>query len=89
MSLLPIIYSVAVPYLGPFESCEFSIMVNGNCGVVGCESSQYRVNKWKKVLRAEHLGMLQEECLCEQPYTMHCFSSTLQMLHYEMSEFDL
>ena len=53
--------ALAVSHLGPFESCELSIMVSSNSSVVGCGSSQYRLNKQEKVLYAEHPGMVHEE----------------------------
>ena len=52
-------------------------MVNGNCAVFGCGSSQYRLKKWKKVPCGEHSGILHEECPCPRPYTLHRFPSKL------------
>ena len=45
-----------------------------NCAVVGCSSSTYRINKWKKepCLEHGHKNVVKGQCpSCEKPYSLY------------------
>ena len=52
-------------------------MVNGNCAVVGCRNSNYRLKQWKKLDCSEHKGLCHGKCPCPRPFTLHRFPSKL------------
>ena len=52
-------------------------MVNGNCAVVGCRNSNYRLKQWKKKDCTEHKGLSHGDCSCPRPFTLHRFPSKL------------
>lgn len=37
-------------------------MVNGNCAVVGCKNSNYRLTAWKETLCEIHAGCQHKSC---------------------------
>ena len=39
----------------------------GNCAVVGCTNSTYRLNKWRKEMCLEH-QVVNDKCPCKRPY---------------------
>ena len=50
-------------------------MVNGNCAIVGCKNSNYRLKKWRKLVCELHNGNLHEACPCPRPFSLHRFPS--------------
>ena len=52
-------------------------MVNGNCAVVGCTSSNYQLKKWRKELCKVHEGSCHIDCPCSRLFTLHRFPSEL------------
>ena len=51
-----------------------------NCAVVGCSSSTYGINKWKKEPCLEHgdKNVVKGQCPnCERPYSLYCFPSEM------------
>ena len=53
-------------------------MMNGNCGVIGCTNSNYRLQKWRKEQCELHTGAIHQDCPCVQPFWLHKFSSVLK-----------
>ena len=49
-------------------------MVNGNCAVVGCTNSGYKLRKWRSELCEQH-GVLRSDslCSCIKPFVLHKF----------------
>ena len=50
-------------------------MVNGNCAVVSCKNSNYKLKNWKKEACLVHLGQTHESCPCPRSFTLHRFPS--------------
>ena len=50
-------------------------MVNGNCAVVGCTNSRYKIKVWEKKNCQEHLGQTHKDCPCPRPFKLHIFPS--------------
>ena len=55
-------------------------MVNGNCAVVGCRNSNYRLKQWKKKDCTEHKDRSHRNCSCPRPFTLRHFPSKLLTL---------
>ena len=53
-------------------------MTNGNCAVVGCTNSNYRLKKWRKEQCEIHAGSIHQDCPCVQPFWLHKFPSVLK-----------
>ena len=50
------------------------------CADVGCRSSTYGINKWKKEPCLEHgdKNVVEEQCPnCERPYSLYCFPAEM------------
>ena len=41
----------------------------GNCAVVGCTNSTYRLNKWRQEMCLEH-HMVNDKCTCKRPFKL-------------------
>eukprot|EP00112_Aurelia_sp_Birch-Aquarium-sp1_P017359 Seg4013.1 transcript_id=Seg4013.1/GoldUCD/mRNA.D3Y31 product="hypothetical protein" protein_id=Seg4013.1/GoldUCD/D3Y31 len=52
-------------------------MVNGNCAVVGCTNSRYKIKVWEKKDCHEHSGQVHKDCPCPPPFYLHSFPSKL------------
>lgn len=52
-------------------------MGKGNCAVVSCTNSTYRLNKWKSEHCSIH-GKIHKECECQPPFRLHFFPSELR-----------
>ena len=50
-------------------------MVNGNCAVVSCKNSNYKLKNWKKEACLVHLSQTHESCPCPRPFSLHRFPS--------------
>ena len=51
-----------------------------NSAVVGCSSSNYGINKWKKEPCLEHgdKNVVKKQCRnCERPYSLYCFPAEM------------
>ena len=55
-------------------------MVNGNCSIVGCTNSRYKLKKWEKQACEEHHGQTKKDCPCKAPFTLHWFPSVQKNL---------
>ena len=53
-------------------------MVNGNCAVIGCTNSTYRLKIWKKSTCEIHEAIAHKDCPCEPPFRLHTFPSKLR-----------
>ncbi|XP_065056361.1 uncharacterized protein LOC135684653 [Rhopilema esculentum] len=51
-------------------------MVNGNCAVIGCTNSRYKLKNWEKSSCDEHSGQPHKDCPCARPFTLHVFPSS-------------
>ena len=52
-------------------------MVNGNCAVVSCTNSRYKIKVWEKKICEEHLDQLHKDCPCPRPFRLYTFPSVL------------
>ena len=52
-------------------------MVNGNCAVVGCTNSRYKIKVWEKKDCDKHSGQVHKDCPCLPPFHLHIFPSKL------------
>ncbi len=50
-------------------------MVNGNCAVIGCTNSRYKIKVWEKKECLEHKGQTHKDCPCDRPFRLHIFPS--------------
>ena len=50
----------------------------GNCAVIGCSNSHYKLFKWKKQECNVHEGLKKEQCGCNRPFNLYCFPSSLR-----------
>ena len=53
-------------------------MVNGNCAVVGCTNSTYKLKKWKTRVCEIHTDRNHADCPCQPPFRLHTFPSELR-----------
>ena len=53
-------------------------MVNGNCAVVSCTNSKYKLNCWRRKECKVHAGQLHRDCPCPQPFRLHSFPSEMR-----------
>lgn len=52
-------------------------MVNGNCAVISCTNSRYKLKVWEKKNCDEHAGEIHKDCPCPPPFRLHIFPSVL------------
>lgn len=50
-------------------------MVNGNCAVVGCQNSRYRIKVWEQKDCEDHPGQLKKYCQCLPQFRLFKFPS--------------
>ncbi|XP_065060352.1 uncharacterized protein LOC135687672 [Rhopilema esculentum] len=50
-------------------------MVNGNCAVIGCTNSRFKIKAWQKKECSEHKGLWHKDCPCPTPFSLHIFPS--------------
>ena len=53
-------------------------MVNGNCAVVSCTNSKYKLNCWRRKECKVHAEQLHWDCPCPQPFRLHSFPSEMR-----------
>ena len=49
----------------------------GNCAVINCRNSTYKLNEWRNEICLEH-GVTHDECPCERPFKLFFFPSKLR-----------
>ncbi len=56
-------------------------MVIGNCAVVSCINSQYKLKCWREKECQVHAGQLHSDCPCPRPFCLHSFPSEMRFGH--------
>ena len=49
--------------------------MNGNCAVIWCRNSRYKINAWQKKECSKQKSLLHKDCQCPTQFSLHIFPS--------------